>query len=123
MPKRPVRSWIDALALTAGVVGGVVLLFSSSLLGGGRGTKRAPGRIADARSLPRRIFGHTKHEVARLLGPPPAAAASANETASAPTFWDANTWYYPANPRQRTAVAVQFNEDRVVRVELLARVV
>jgi hypothetical protein len=119
---RPIRSWIDALALTAGVLGGVVLLLSSSLIGGSRSIKRTARRTGDTVLLPRRIYGHTKREVARLLGPPPAAATSGEGTA-APTFWDADTWYYPANPRQRTAVAVQFNEDRVVRVEYLARLV
>jgi hypothetical protein len=83
-----------------------------------RGTRQR--RVArDLSSLPRRIFGYTKREVARLLGPPPAAAIGNPPPPAPPSVWQANTWYYPVDPRRQTAVAVQFNQDRVIRVEIL----
>ena len=40
-------------------------------------------------------------------------------TEGATTFWQANTWYYPVDVRRQKAVAVQFQADRVVKVDIL----
>lgn len=111
------------LAFTAGVVSGLIGAFSGGGSGGGgqpaARRRWSPRRWGDFRALPQRIFGYTKREVARVLGPPPAAALGNGAGSPKPTFWQANTWYYPVDPERQRAVAVQFNADRVVRVEIL----
>ena len=122
MAHRPARVWIDAVAFAAGLMGGILGVVAASAVfsvpGGRRGGRRRAG--AQLATLPTRIFGHTKRQVARLLGPPPAAAMGPPAAPPAPTtYWKANTWYYPVDPRRQTAVAVQFDDDRVIRVEVL----
>jgi outer membrane protein assembly factor BamE (lipoprotein component of BamABCDE complex) len=114
MKHRPARSLIGALAYTAGVVGGVVGLLATPAKWK---RVRPVGRRTSPISFRQAIFGHTKRDVAVLLGPPPAAAGAI--VSAPPTFWNANTWYYPFDSRRQTAVAVQFSQDRVVRVEFI----
>jgi hypothetical protein len=111
------RPWRGFFAFTAGMVSGLV----NALAGRGMLTRRrfSPPRAGDYGTLPNRLFGHTKGEVARLLGPPPAAAVGNGGPPSKPTFWHANVWYYPVDPEHQRAVAVQFNADRVVKVDIL----
>ena len=111
-PARPLRSWRHVVAFSAGLVGGLIGALLQSLHGHDRRRRR---------SWSQRIFGYSKREVARLLGPPPAAAMGNLNAALAvpPTFWQADTWYYPVDRRRRKAVAVQFDADRVVKVEVL----
>ena len=116
MSFHPSSSLIGALAYTAGVVGEVVhLLTSPSRWGraGVIGTRCSTSPI----SLRQAIFGHTKRDVAFRLGPPRAAAGSRIQGVS--SFWHANTWYYPFDPRRHTAMVVQFSDDRAVSVEFL----
>ena len=110
-------SVLGALAFTAGVVGEVVSRFARPARWR-RHRKASPARWLTPISLRQAIFGHTKSDVALLLGPPRAALMGAT-VSTAPTFWTANTWYYPFDRRRQTAVAVQFNHDRVVRVEFI----
>ena len=116
-PAGPLRSWRQVVAFSAGLVAG----FISSLVESVR--TREPQRRPPL-SWPHRLFGYTKREVARLLGPPPAAAMGQLNAAlpAPPTFWQADTWYYPVDRRRRKAVAVQFDADRVVKVEVLGEV-
>lgn len=92
---------------------------------------RRPGPLA-ARSggfaeLRNALLGSSKVEVIDTLGSPPVAAVGvpAGSFSSAATvtpgdaFWQADTWYYPFDPRRQAAVAVQFDRDRVVRVEFI----
>jgi hypothetical protein len=71
------------------------------------------------------LFGSSKAEVVDTLGSPPAAAVGSATGSSAATvtpgdpFWQADTWYYPFDPRRQAAVAVQFHGDRVVRVDFI----
>jgi len=112
MRQTALRLCVSVLAYTAGIAREVVGLLAPE----------SPKKIiaASAIRLRRTIVGHTKKEVARLLGPPPAAEAADVQSASA-TYWFANIWYYRFNPRRRTALAVQFSEDRVVGVEFIGR--
>jgi outer membrane protein assembly factor BamE (lipoprotein component of BamABCDE complex) len=123
MPRRATRPWIDAFAFAAGLMGGILGVIAASAVltvpSPRRPTRGRRPRAEEMETLPRRIFGYTKREVARLLGPPHAAALGA--PVMPPTYWKANTWYYPVDPRRQTAVAVQFDDDRVIRVELLGR--
>lgn len=140
MARGPARTLLDTLAYTAGLFGGLVGLVT--------GASRAPrwrqstktrrqtyalGERAGSGGFKRlraSLFGYSKEEVADTLGPPPAAAigpaaaaASTSATlpaAGAPTsFWNANTWYYPFDPERHAAIAVLFDRNRVVRVELI----
>ena len=110
MPLFAVNSWIGGLAFTAGLAREWVGLLVPS--------KRDPVLNADPSQLRRTIVGHTKKDVARLLGPPPAAGTIDAQPAS-PTYWMADTWYYPFDLRRHSAMAVQFDEDRVVGVEII----
>ena len=101
---------VSVLAYTAGLAREVVGLLVPA--------NRKKTIVANARRLRRTIVGHTKKEVARLLGPPPAAGAM-DVQPSSPTYWLANTWYYRFNPRRQTAVAVRFKQDRVIGVEFI----
>jgi hypothetical protein len=103
------------VAFSAGLVAGLI----GSLIESIRSRHPSPPL-----SWPQRLFGYTKREVARLLGPPPAAAMGHLNAAlvSPHTFWQADTWYYPVDRRRRKAVAVQFDADRVVKVEVLGEV-
>ena len=110
MPLFAVNSWICGLAFTAGLAREWVCLLIPS--------KRDPVHNANPSQLRRTIVGHSKKDVARLLGPPPAAGAIDAQPAS-PTYWMSNTWYYPFDLRRHSALAVQFDEGRVVEVEFI----
>ena len=112
MQPNPLRLWIGAMAYSAGLVREIVALLMPAT--------RKKIVIANASRLRRKIVGHTKKDVARLLGPPPAAGAIDVPPVS-PTYWVANTWYYPFDTRRQTAVAVRFDEGRVVGVEFIGR--
>lgn len=64
------------------------------------------------------IVGNTKAAVAAVFGPPRSAVAAGLQ-APAPTFWDADTWYYPLPKGERLAVAIAFEEDFATSVEFL----
>jgi hypothetical protein len=129
------KSWMEALAYTAGFLRGWVGTLSSpkwssrprrptrKLLGSGA----LIGRIGGLASLRRSIVGYNKREVAETLGPPPAAAmgvggATPLAQQQSPQFWNADTWYYPFDPTRRSAVAVQFRRGRVNAVDFIAQV-
>src|SRR5207248_351372 len=109
MQSRPALLLIGALAFTAGIVGEVVHAIFLPV-------RRKMRLGARAQALTRAVIGHSKGYVARLLGPPPAAVATGVGEAS---YWVADTWYYPYDVLRRTAVAVLFDRDRVVRVEII----
>ena len=102
-------SWIGMLAFTVGVLGELVHLAVSP---GTRRRRRSP-KI----SFRRAIVGFSKHDIARRLGPPPAATMM--RAGLNPTYWTADAWYYPFDPLQKTAVAVLFRLDRAVGVEFI----
>ncbi len=128
MPYRAARTWMTALAYTAGLVGGFVgMVMGVSPLGRWgqlvSPRRRMRRRRGAFRGLCAAIFGSSKKEVAGVLGPPPAAAvgfAAPAPGAIDPPYWEANTWYYPFDPTRRAAIAVLFDNDRVIRVELIA---
>ena len=140
MAQQPARTLFNALAFTAGLVGGFVGLITgvsasprwrpsrrrtrpSYALAGGGIEQPLATRSGGFNSLRATIVGYTKEEVADALGPPPAAALnssipgalSGNKT----EFWQANTWYYPFDPARHVAIAVFFDANRAVRVEYL----
>ena len=110
MHASPFRLCIGALAFTAGLTRGIVALLVPM--------KSQSSTIDDPAGLRKKIVGHSKKEVARLLGPPPAAASLAPYPTS-PTYLMANVWYYPFDARNQSAVAVQFNHGRVVGVDFI----
>ncbi len=86
----------------------------------------APGPSA-FQSFRQRIAGSSKRQVAARLGPPRAAVLGDARPTAGPqpathqpdSFWQANTWYYPFDPESRSAVAIQFINNRVTRVEFI----
>lgn len=102
---------IGALAFIAGLASGFVEAVAMAF-------RRELRRYSLPRHFKQAFLGHSKHHVERVLGPPPTAMMTHAATAS--TFWGADTWYYPYDPRHQTAVALRFNEDRVVRVEFIS---
>jgi hypothetical protein len=139
MRQQPTRTLFNAIAFTAGLVGGVV----GFITGGSRFSRWRPSRVKRKSryalaateiepSLARRsggfqtlrslIFGCSKQAVADALGPPPAAALSSSIPGAGggqAGFWAADTWYYPFDSARHAAIAVFFDADRVVRVEFL----
>ena len=132
------RSVVGALArkasYTAGMFGGLFsMALSPSPFAWRRSRRlqlaRRPGplvtRAGGFAELRIALFGSSKAEVADALGAPPAAATTSGSFSSAAiltrgeAFWQADTWYYPFDPRHQAAVAVQFNRDRVVGVEFV----
>ena len=139
------RVLVEKLAWTAGLVGGFIALAAVSAtpsLHGWRRRLNAWRNDSHSGLLPvshpfndwqKRILGNTKQQVATALGAPLAASvvgAFSAVTPSAPssptgllTYWDANTWYYPFNPLQRSAIAIEFRRNRVKRVDFISKLV
>jgi hypothetical protein len=72
-------------------------------------------------SLRAAILRNTKQNVVRVLGPPHAAIVARGGEGGVPasTYWQADTWYYPLNRRQRAAMAIRFGGDRAEEVEMI----
>lgn len=128
------RSLVGTLArkatYTAGMFGGLVTMMVAPSPFAWRRSRRLqlarrPGPLA-ARSggfaeLRNALLGSSKVEVIDTLGSPPVAAVGSSAASITPgdAFWQADTWYYPFDPRRQAAVAVQFDRDLVVRVEFI----
>ena len=126
MKERLAKSWLEALAYTAGFVRGWMGVLAARSSTSSKKLLMLPGSGALARragglsSLRRALFGYNKREVARTLGPPRAAAVSAaTSPLEDPQFWNADIWYYPFDPARRSAVAVQFRRGRVNAVDFI----
>jgi hypothetical protein len=65
------------------------------------------------------ILGHGKTTVAAFCGVPPTAAPPRAHRFGriAPSFWQADTWYYPIDSRSQTAMAVRFERHIARDVE------
>jgi hypothetical protein len=142
-PQHPGREerpphWSNALLWTAGVISAVAAMAALGMprilrrgSGGARGNMKQGS--SDADRLSRAVLGRSKKQVVDVLGPPPAATslASASATSAAippippmpetaqPTFWDADTWYYPLSDQDRTAIAIAFDRGRAHRVDFI----
>jgi outer membrane protein assembly factor BamE (lipoprotein component of BamABCDE complex) len=99
-------SWVDALVWSAGVLAALGALFAITPR-----SRRIRG-TADAAALSV-ILGRTKQQIVRTLGPPPGAGPTRSNS------WQADTWYYPFNRLERSAVAIQFAHNRAARIELI----
>ena len=64
------------------------------------------------------ILGNSKCAVASVFGPPRTAVVT-EPTTLTPTYWDADTWYYPLPKADRLAVAIQFEDDYATGVQFL----
>jgi len=60
------------------------------------------------------ILGVDKRTVAAALGAPPASAGRDE-------FLQSDTWYYPLDPAQQTALAIRFDEQDVARTTQVLR--
>ena len=77
------------------------------------------------RELRDALLGRDRRQIALALGVPPTACVGfANPSQSAGqrpfTFWDATTWYYPFDQRDRKAIAIKFVGDQAREVEFIA---
>ena len=129
---------LGTIAWTAGVVSGWLFSMVDSAAPSIRRLRRrfggwpsypddpSRGRFISWR---RRLIGRSKQQIADALGSPPAAAVLPHRNASVTnstgqlTAWDANTWYYPYDPERHSAVAIEFRENRVARIEFIGRVI
>jgi hypothetical protein len=77
------------------------------------------------RELRRAILGKHRRQIARVLGTPAtasltfAAAAPTGKSGKPATYWDATTWYYPFDQKQKKAIAIRFERDRAREVEFI----
>jgi hypothetical protein len=75
-------------------------------------------------ALRRRLIGRSKAAVAHKLGPPRTAfllnTVPSTTGADRPMFFQADTWYYPLNVSDRSAMAIQFENETVCGIEFLA---
>src|SRR5688572_3408009 len=75
-----------------------------------RRNSRGPGRLS---ALRRAIVGAGKRQIAAVLGPPRATIGRGN-------YLTDNTWYYPLDRRQRTALAIEFDNDVACVTQVIA---
>jgi hypothetical protein len=81
----------------------------------------APACDTTLSDLRQSLLGLPKVLVSTLLGPPASSFHSASPTpANSTTYWQADTWYYPADLKSRVALAIHFDHsDRVSQIERL----
>lgn len=66
------------------------------------------------------IVGTSKQMIHQVFGPPPAAATwDTIHPARDPGFWQATVWYYPLNPRQKIAMAIEFHNNNAISAQLI----
>jgi hypothetical protein len=71
-------------------------------------------------ALRQAILGTNKHTVAEVLGPPPAAGVVGKTTAQGQAhYWYAGTWYYPLDPGESSAIAIEFVEGVATKVDVI----
>ena len=101
------------LLIMGGVVATVALVAIAFLLLQSQLRHRRPARNARDRngesspslqSFRNAILGVDKGTILRALGPPPATIGQGIATRD-------DTWYYPLDPSQRLALAIQFQDD------------
>jgi len=71
-------------------------------------------------ALKRAILGSNKHTIADVFGPPPASGVTNKmPVPGQPHYWYATTWYYPLDPGQQSAVAIEFNQGVATKVDVI----
>jgi hypothetical protein len=127
--------WARALIWTPLVVGGVVAaVFATRSSRLRRAAKSLWNRGGNPRELIKRqeklraaILGNEKQTIADVLGPPrtalhrtSAAHARADTTADpAANFLDADSWYYPFDHGDQSAVVIEFEDGVARRAEFI----
>ena len=124
------------MVMTPLLVGGAVALavtgvtplraWLQALFGDGRSRQRAMREASQhfshgSRSmgaLRRAIVGSAKRAVVSVFGPPRTATLG-RPLGPSPTFWHAETWYYPIDGRTRSAMAIRFAGNVAADVEFL----
>ena len=69
-------------------------------------------------ALRRSIVGSAKRAVVSVFGPPRTATIT-RPAGAGPTFWQADTWYYPIDGRTKSAMAIRFTGNVAAEVEFL----
>jgi len=70
-------------------------------------------------TLRRSIDGSAKRAVVSAFGPPRTATMTRAAAGPGPTFWQADTWYYPIDGRTKSAMAIRFTGNVAAEVEFL----
>ncbi len=117
------------ITLTLLLIGGTWLAFSAlkgHVYRGKRSGKdvrtfRADQYPLNSNDLRLFIVGTSKDKVVARLGPPRAIGGvlSADSRQGSPQYFDANTWYYPLQEDQHSAIAVVFAGEVAREVEIL----
>jgi hypothetical protein len=135
-----------AACVAAGVLGGIMINLVGArrrqfvlASGTGTGTGTGAGNHSTGRSrqdlsrtqadqpfreLRRALLGKHRKQIARVLGTPTTAsmtfaAAAPMSGGKAATYWDATTWYYPFDQKQKKAIAIRFVRDRAREVAFI----
>jgi hypothetical protein len=107
------RKVLLPLLVAAGV--GLVAWFFSK-----RSRRRPIVGTGSFAALEQAVIGATKDIVAAVFGPPRAAAVQGvvhEGDQERPAYWQANTWYYLLDRRDRSAMAIEFIEGKAARVD------
>ncbi|MEO6437293.1 MAG: hypothetical protein ABIP55_16240 [Tepidisphaeraceae bacterium] len=121
-PRR--RGAMHALVLIGGVLAAAALAGQTRVgawlrgffsAGDGAMRDRLRARLLDARlTLPQlreALLGRSKAQIASRFGPPSTALMNrpGRGRLGPSAFWHADTWYYPIDPDEKTAMAVTFD--------------
>jgi hypothetical protein len=77
-----------------------------------------PTREQSLPMLAEAIVGSSKSAIASVFGPPRSAVVM-QTSGHSPTYWQADTWYYPLPKSGPLAMAIEFNGDDARLVEFL----
>ncbi len=77
---------------------------------------RGPGSFAALRDA---LVGTSKQSVSEVFGPPPTASLMGAAATATPGYWEANVWYYPLDLRERSGMAILFDNGRAAKIDLI----
>jgi hypothetical protein len=123
------RRWIETLTWSVGMVGGLIALVAIPPLRVWRSRLAGWFGLRDRQAIEQsfsawccKIRGRNRDEVVEILGKPHATSAGPDRSESGGNSLRGHTWYYRYESSEMTAVALQFCEGRVVRIEFIATV-
>lgn len=81
-------------------------------------SRQFAGGVRSTQALRRAILGSAKRGVVAVFGPPRTATVG-RLLGPTPTFWQADTWYYPIHGPSQSAMAIRFTGNVAAEVEFL----
>lgn len=118
-----------AAAWTAGVIEGLMTAVTGSVEPvPALRSSAGPRGFSEVRLA---IVGRNRRQIAKALGTPPTACVGfgtvlggggggkSGKSATAVTFWQATTWYYPLDVERQQAIAIRFEGNRAREVDFI----